>query len=560
MKKIASILIATYFFLGNINSQTITPLLDPNGDPVIIPREEGYVFQLFNDLAIYTLNHKTGLMNVMTTDGDSAIWLLENEEELPQESLFSGLFRINGYGFGFEVDSMWFVSNWSVGGTRLIYNEKGEQSKYTFSELFRIRDFGDPYFTAIGNYKESGRAVLLILYDQSMGFEPLNTLDEVQAFKLVRQIGGQDAIMTVKEWKPLVEEWENLQMKYWHFAGFYKNLDVPGDEEATSIEYRDLAYSDQNVLVFIEDSVLLYGNNELNTLYTNITDELKGEGELKNIQITFDTYGRGDSRLVLIERLMSDGSTRYYYDIANDPSHNIIEFTPIRNGDVDEIYIHGTATTLSFFYNHADTSHGFSTYEIKNNKLIKDVISKPLPRDFKIGAYDGFLVYYAYQSPIDGEFYMSYFDMWQAVRQNYVQSADGKRIKNPRQFWFMDEGFETNEFICIESVVEDSVHMMVFDEDGIISATEHISEINFDVNVFPNPSNDIVNIECTIDRPEGDYTYSISDTKGAIVGLGIIDMLGSNQVNVKQFISGAYTLSILKQGQLLYSTTLHIIH
>ena len=213
----------------------------------------------------------------------------------------------------------------------------------------------------------------------------------------------------------------------------------------------------------------------------------------------------------------------------------------------------------TFFYNHADTSHGFSTYEIKNNKLIKDAITKPLPCDFKIGAYDGFSTYYAYQSPQDGEFYASYFDMWQAIRHTYVQATDGTRIKNPRRFWFLDKGFEIDELICVESVVGDSVHLLIFDEDGIISATTNVGLGDLDICVFPNPSSDFITIQSNQDELKDDMKYTITDSKGALVNSGPLDYPLDTQINVKTLVSGVYALALLHNGQVVYSTTIQVI-
>jgi Secretion system C-terminal sorting domain len=556
MKRILVTIHFVLAFIANASTQTITPLLDPNGDEVILSREEGYVIQGGNFLAIYTLNQATGMMNVMITDAEESSWLLE--EEISPNGNFNGFFRITGYGFGFMADSMWYASNWTADGTKALYDEKNEQSEFTFSELYRMSDFGDRYFAAIGNYKESGLAVLLILYDQADGFVPLEAPEAIQAFELVHG-NGLDPVMTVKEWDIISEEWESRKLKYWFFAGFSEIMEVPGGE-TTTMQSRDIDYAERTVLANTQDSVILYGSDDWDSPFTDITVTLARGEELLDVHNMVNLYGIESSVLLLIKRLAGDGSVRYYYDATNDSNDEFIEFAPIRNGDIEEVFIDGSATTLTFFYNHADTSYGFSTYEIKNNKLIKDAITKPLPHDFKIGAYDGFSTYYAYQSPQDGEFYASYFDMFQAERQTYVQSTDGKRIKNPRRFWFLDKGFEIDELICVESVVGDSVHMLVFDEDGIVSATTYVGLDDLNIHVFPNPSNDYISIQSNLEDLKDEVRYTITDSKGTLVNSGTLNNGSDTQLNVKEFVPGTYALALMHKGQVLYSTTIQIIH
>ncbi len=345
MRRILTSVALVLSFIAFGFTQSITPLLDPNGDPVVLPREEGYVFQQSNLLAIYTLNHATGMMNVMKTIGEESIWLLE--DELSPDANFNGFFGIAGYGFGFESDSVWYVSNWSLIGTKSLYDENELQSEYWISELFRMSDFVDRYFAAIANYKDSGLAVLLILYDQEDGFVPLEAPDPIQAFELVHG-NGLDPVMTVKEWDILSEDWESRKLKYWFFAGFSEIMEVPGGE-TTSMQSRDIAYADRTVLAITQDSVIIYGSDGWESPFTDITVTLARGEELLDVHNMVDLYGIESSVLLLIERLADDGSVRYYYDATNDSNDDFIEFIPIRNGDVDEVFIDGSATTLNFF-------------------------------------------------------------------------------------------------------------------------------------------------------------------------------------------------------------------
>ena len=120
-------------------------------------------------------------------------------------------------------------------------------------------------------------------------------------------------------------------------------------------------------------------------------------------------------------------------------------------------------------------------------------------------------------------------------------------IGNSGETWI-----QSNYNLCFtvgQIVIETHAQNQTIFTQGFHQDSYQITQLNdlntdFDVNIFPNPTSDIINIDCNVDNERGDLY--IKDMKGSIIYF-LLDFPTNNKqiLDVSKFSTGVYVLEII---------------
>lgn len=85
----------------------------------------------------------------------------------------------------------------------------------------------------------------------------------------------------------------------------------------------------------------------------------------------------------------------------------------------------------------------------------------------------------------------------------------------------------------------------------IVTAIEQMSDLQFDINAFPNPTTDFIQLKIQTEKFENIH-FTISDLSGKIL-FAEKQIIVNQKINLSNYLAGVYFLSIYKQNQLLKS-------
>jgi len=139
------------------------------------------------------------------------------------------------------------------------------------------------------------------------------------------------------------------------------------------------------------------------------------------------------------------------------------------------------------------------------------------------------------------------FAQSQTITQQLISSS-GDEFKNNTYQLDWSVGETTTETLTANNLMlTQGFHQGHY----IITSIEQMSDLQFDINVFPNPTTDFIQLKIQTEKFENLH-FTISDLSGKIL-FTEKQIIENQQIILSNYLTGVYFLSVYKQNQLLKS-------
>ena len=133
----------------------------------------------------------------------------------------------------------------------------------------------------------------------------------------------------------------------------------------------------------------------------------------------------------------------------------------------------------------------------------------------------------------------------QTITQQLISSSGDEFKNNTYQLvWSIGETV-TETFSANNQMLTEGFHQSNY----IISAINQMSDLEFEINLFPNPTTNLIQLKIQNDKLENLH-FVISDLSGKMI-LSENLIIVNQQINLTKYLSGIYILSVYNQNQLL---------